>query len=69
LGAALYSIGSPKDSVFRYEAAVMADGFIVMVHGTSEEAERAKAILSAANASSVDSHDNIAATNAQASAA
>ncbi|MET3900927.1 hypothetical protein ABIB57_004895 [Devosia sp. UYZn731] len=59
LGAALYSIGIPKDSVVRYEAAIKADGFIVMVHGSSEEAARAKAILATANATSVESHSAI----------
>jgi hypothetical protein len=37
LGAALYSIGIPKDSVINYETAVKADGFLVMAHGTAEE--------------------------------
>lgn len=35
LGAALYSIGVPKDSVIQYEAAVKADGFLVLAHGPS----------------------------------
>ena len=46
LGAALYSIGIPKDSVVEYEAALKADNFLVMAHGTAEEAARAKSILS-----------------------
>ncbi len=54
LGAALYSIGIPKDSVVRYEAAVKTDGFLVMVHGTADEVARAKAILDTASASRVD---------------
>jgi hypothetical protein len=37
LGAALYSIGIPKDSVIQYEAAVKADSFLVMAHGTPAE--------------------------------
>ncbi|MGA7325262.1 MAG: general stress protein [Rhodomicrobium sp.] len=45
LGAALYSIGIPKNSVVDYETALKADQFLVMVHGSTEEAERAKAIL------------------------
>ncbi len=57
LGAALYSLGIPKDSVIQYEAALKADGFLVMVHGTSEEIARAKALLSTTPAASVDSHD------------
>jgi hypothetical protein len=34
LGAALYSIGVPKDSVIQYEADVKTDKFLVMAHGT-----------------------------------
>ncbi len=54
LGAAIYSIGVPKDSVLQYETALKADKFLVMAHGTSEEVDRAKAILGTANASRVD---------------
>jgi hypothetical protein len=54
LGAAIYSIGVPKDSVLQYETAVKADDFLVMAHGSSEEIARAKAILGTANASRVD---------------
>lgn len=45
LGAALYSIGVPKDSVIEYETALKADGFLVMVHGDASDVERAKTIL------------------------
>jgi hypothetical protein len=34
LGAAIYSLGIPKDSVLQYETAVKADGFLVMAHGS-----------------------------------
>jgi hypothetical protein len=59
LGAALYSIGIPKDSVLSYETALKADGFLVMVHGTAEEMERAKAILGANNPSRLDVHEGL----------
>jgi hypothetical protein len=59
LGAALYSIGVPKDSVIQYEAAVKADGFLVMAHGTAEEMARAKAILGATNPSRLDMHAGV----------
>ena len=51
LGAALYSIGIPKDSVIQYETALKADHFLVMAHGATEEMARAKAILGTANPS------------------
>ena len=56
LGAALYGIGIPKDSVIQYETAVKADGFLVTAHGTAEEIARAKAILATAEPSRLDVH-------------
>jgi hypothetical protein len=56
LGAALYSIGIPKDSVIQYETALKADSFLVMAHGTNEEMTRAKTILGAANPSQLNVH-------------
>ena len=37
LGAGLYSIGIPKDSVVKYEAALKSDKFILLAHGTAAE--------------------------------
>ncbi|MGP0088443.1 MAG: hypothetical protein ACLPKB_00530 [Xanthobacteraceae bacterium] len=59
LGAALYSIGIPKDSVIDYEAALKADRFLVMELGPAEEAARAKAILKTFNPSSLDLHEGV----------
>lgn len=59
LGAALYSIGIPKDSVVRYEEAVKADGFLVIVHGTPAEVEAARALLKNAHSTQIDIHDKI----------
>jgi len=56
IGAALYSLGIPKDSVIQYEAAVKADSFLVMAHGPTGEMSRAKAILGTINPSSLDLH-------------
>jgi len=61
LGAALYSIGVPKDSVIKYEADVKADGFLVMARGTAEQMARAKAILATANPSRLDMHSGASA--------
>ena len=49
LGAALYSLGVPKDSVLSYESDLKADGFLVMARGTQAEVERAEARLAAQN--------------------
>jgi predicted acyltransferase len=56
LGAALYSIGIPKNSVLQYETALTADGFVVMAHGTAAEVARAKIILGTANPLRLDVH-------------
>jgi hypothetical protein len=49
LGAALYGIGIPRNSVIEYEEDMKADRFLVMAHGTDEEVERARKILAALN--------------------
>jgi hypothetical protein len=59
LGATLYSIGIPRDSVLQYETAIKADGFLVTAHGTTEEMTRAKAILGTLNPSRLDLHTDI----------
>jgi hypothetical protein len=60
IGAAIASIGIPKDSVLRYETAVKADGFLVMVHGDGATVEKARVIL-ADKAAAVDVHYDLAA--------
>jgi hypothetical protein len=50
LGAALYSIGIPKDSVLRYETAIKAGNFILLAHGTPDEVNKAKEIIEHTNA-------------------
>ncbi len=54
LGAALYGIGIPKNSIIQYEEDMKADRFLVMAHGTDEEVERARKILTALNPSRLD---------------
>jgi hypothetical protein len=45
LGAALYSIGIPKDSVLKYETAIKAGKFVIIAHGTADEVAHAKKII------------------------
>ena len=45
VGAGLYSIGIPKDSVVKYEAALKSDKFLVLAHGTAGEVAKAKNIM------------------------
>ncbi len=45
LGAALAQIGVPEDQVIKYETALKADKFVLMVHGGAEEVARARVAL------------------------
>lgn len=45
LGATLYSIGIPKDSIIRYETALKSDQYLIIVHGDQQEVERAHEVL------------------------
>ncbi len=50
VGAALYSIGIPKDSVLKYETSLKANKFLLVVHGTADEVEGASGILQGTDA-------------------
>ncbi|MCJ7618318.1 MAG: general stress protein [Desulfobacterales bacterium] len=45
LGAGLYSIGIPKDSIVQYETALKADKFLVIAHGTTDATEKARLVF------------------------
>src|SRR3984957_17034388 len=57
LAAGLVSMGIPKESAVKYEAEIRADKFVMVVHGTPEELERARAILSDTSPLSVEKHE------------
>ncbi|HTL53346.1 MAG TPA: general stress protein [Planctomycetota bacterium] len=50
VGAGLYSLGIPKDSVLQYETAIKTGKFVMIYHGTPEEAEKSRKILQRAKA-------------------
>lgn len=56
LGAGLYSIGIPKNSVLKYETAIKADKFLLVARGTAVEAAKARDILSATGPSELNQH-------------
>jgi uncharacterized membrane protein len=56
IGAGLYGIGIPKDSIIQYELAVKTDKFLLMVHGTIREVEKARDIIEATKPVSVTVH-------------
>jgi hypothetical protein len=61
LGAGLYSIGIPKDSIMQYETALKSDKFLVIAHGTADEVARAKGILETTGAAQVSAHSGVSA--------
>jgi uncharacterized membrane protein len=50
IGAALYGMGIPKDSILKYETSLKSNKFLLVAHGTGEEVEKAKTILERTNA-------------------
>lgn len=56
LVGALTAIGVPKDSVLRYETALKADKFLVIVHGAGDATRRAHDVLTAAGSRDVQAH-------------
>ena len=56
LGAGLYSVGIPKDSVVKYETAVKADKFLVIVHGTEDDVTKAKEIIQSTDPVESEAH-------------
>ena len=59
LGAALFSVGIPKNSVLQYETALKADGFLVMAHGTATEVARAQSILATTGSTKIAVHAGV----------
>lgn len=59
LVGALSSLGIPRNSVLRYETALKANRFLLVVHGTADEIERARELLKATGAESIDSHATV----------
>jgi hypothetical protein len=56
LGAGLVSLGIPKDSIVRYETALKTDKFVLIAHGTKEDATHAKEILKRTNPETLEHH-------------
>ena len=58
IGAGLYSIGIPQDSILRYETAIKNDSYLLIAHGSSEEVQQARRVLDNVNTHSVETHEN-----------
>lgn len=58
LVGALTALGIPRNSVLRYETALKADKFMLVVHGDNEDIARAEAVLDTSGFTSFDRHVN-----------
>lgn len=56
VGAGLVSIGIPKDSVLKYDVALKTDKFLLVVHGTAGDVNKAKDIIAGTENSSYAVH-------------
>ena len=56
LGAGLFSVGIPKESIIKYETQLKAEKFLLIAHGTIQETEKAKEILEKTSAEEVNVH-------------
>jgi hypothetical protein len=64
IGAGLYSIGVPKNSILRYETSLRTGKYLLMFHGTPDEVTRVKSMLSTLGASEAELHMSDAAVEA-----
>ena len=56
IGAGLYGMGIPEYSVLQYETALKTDKFLLMVHSTAQEVEKAKQIIESTRPVNVTIH-------------
>jgi hypothetical protein len=65
LGAGLYSLGIPKDSVLQYETAVRTGKFVLIAHGTDIETAQARKIIAETNPETSAEHQPACASTAE----
>jgi hypothetical protein len=56
VGAAIYSMGIPRDSVLEYETDLKSHKFLLIAHGTAREAEEAREALHNAGFTQAEMH-------------
>ena len=56
LGAGLYGMGIPKDSVLKYETAVKSGKYVLIAHGSDVETVHAREIISRTNPEALETH-------------
>jgi len=56
IGAGLYSLGIPNNSILQYETALRTGKFVVIAHGTAAEAAHAREIINRTNPEALEEH-------------
>ena len=56
LGAGLYSLGIPKDSIVQYETALQTGKFVVIAHGSQVEMSQAQQIIHHTSPEALEEH-------------
>jgi len=56
LGAGMFSLGIPENSIVKYESALRAGKFVLIAHGSSDDVIHAKEILSGTRSETLDHH-------------
>jgi hypothetical protein len=57
VAAGLVSLGVSKERAVKYEAQIKADKFVLIVHGSAEELERARTTLAGTSPISIEKHE------------
>jgi len=60
VGAALYNLGIPKDSIIRYEKALKTGSFMLIAHGALFDTTLAKEILERTGPATLEHHEHAA---------
>mgnify|MGYP001546449447 FL=1 len=56
LGAGLFSLGIPKDSILQYETALKTDKFVLIIHGSAAETTHARQVLTSTSPEHLQHH-------------
>jgi hypothetical protein len=57
IGAGLYSLGIPRDSLVQYETALKIGKYVVIAHGSAEEVAQAREIIKRTDPETLAEHD------------
>ena len=57
LGAGLYGMGIPKDSILQYETAVKSGKYVLIAHGSDVETVHAREVISRTNPEALEAHE------------